>query len=236
MDSLHQFNWRPGIGDPDIGGWVTVVLYFVAVLSTWKTTRSISAPTERQLWRTISILFVGLGINKQLDLQTALTELGRIIAFQQGWYGERQSVQLWFIIGVCLTSILIATILIIWARKSPAPTWLALVGTATVLAFVLIRAASFHHIDRFIGERILGLKWNWVLEMTGIATVIVASELRRLVCSPSKSLVNSHADKFRRAGSGEDARTLALIRVLSASEAAQRKPKPAQGKQNTEGD
>jgi hypothetical protein len=43
----------------------------------------------------------------------------------------------------------------------------------------LIRAASFHHIDRFIGETILGLRWNWVLEMGGIGTVIVASEWRR---------------------------------------------------------
>jgi len=124
-------------------------------------------------------MFVGLGINKQLDLQTALTEFGRVLADNQGWYDKRQVVQLWFIIGVASACILMACILLVIARKSPAPTWLALIGTTTVLAFVLIRAASFHHIDRFIGGTILGLRWNWVLEMGGIITVIIASEWRR---------------------------------------------------------
>src|SRR4051794_39608792 len=114
---MHQFDWRPGIGDPTIGGWVTVLLYFLAVWSTWKTARSASASTETKFWYVISILFIGLGINKQLDLQTALTELGRVVASQQGWYGERRTVQVWFIAGVALTCILIAVVLLIRARK-----------------------------------------------------------------------------------------------------------------------
>jgi hypothetical protein len=183
---MHQFNWSPGIGDPTIGGWVTVVLYFSAVWSSWKTSNFVNTPSEGHLWRAISILFVALGINKQLDLQTALTELGRVFATEQGWYGERQTIQAWFIIGVALTCTFVAVTLPIWARKSPAPTWLAVIGMTTVLAFVLIRAASFHHIDKFIGNRILGLRWNWVLEMTGIAMVIFASEWRRLA-SPNYS-------------------------------------------------
>jgi hypothetical protein len=67
-------------------------------------------------------LFLALGINKQLDLQTALTELGRVLAYDQGWYEERQTVQVWFIVGVAITCITTAIILLIWARKSPAPT------------------------------------------------------------------------------------------------------------------
>jgi hypothetical protein len=181
---MHEFNWSPGIGDPTVGGWVTVVLYFLAVVSTWKTANIVRVKerfvtSEKYTWRAISSLFVALGINKQLDLQTALTEFGRVVADYQGWYNERQIVQVWFIMGVAVACILIACVLLAFARKSPAPTWLALVGTTTVLAFVLIRAASFHHIDRFIGETILGLRWNWVLEMGGISTVIVASEWRR---------------------------------------------------------
>jgi len=38
--------------------------------------------------------FLALGINKQLDLQTALTEAGRVLARYQGWYEQRQFVQL----------------------------------------------------------------------------------------------------------------------------------------------
>jgi hypothetical protein len=139
---MHQFNWSPGIGDPSLGGWVTVVLYFFAVWSAWKTANFVNTSSDGHLWRAISMLFIALGINKQLDLQTALTEFGRVVADHQGWYNERQIVQVWFIMGVAAACILIICVLLTFARKSPAPTWLALVGTTTILAFVLIRAAE----------------------------------------------------------------------------------------------
>jgi hypothetical protein len=81
---MYQFNWSPGIGDPTVGGWVTVVLYFVAVWSTWRTASLVARIGEGHTWRAISVMFIGLGINKQLDLQSALTELGGMIAFHQG--------------------------------------------------------------------------------------------------------------------------------------------------------
>ena len=68
---LIYFNWKPGIGDPTIGGWITVVLYLLAMISCWMTARS--GIKEQRIWTAISILFLGLGINKQLDLQSALT-------------------------------------------------------------------------------------------------------------------------------------------------------------------
>jgi hypothetical protein len=176
---MVEFNWRPGIGDPTIGGWVTVVLYFLAVWSSWKTASVIYEARERRLWLLIALMFIALGINKQLDLQTAFTEVGRIVAVNEGWYAERQIVQIWFIVGVAIICILIGLGLLLLAWDAPFAARAALVGTVIVLAFVLIRAASFHHIDRFIGERILGLKWNWVLEMGGISIVLLSSEWRR---------------------------------------------------------
>jgi len=69
--------------------------------------------------------------------------------------------------------------LIVWARRLSGPTLLALVGIALVIGYVLIRAASFHHIDRFIGRTLLGFRWNWIIEMGGITVVILASIWRR---------------------------------------------------------
>ena len=51
-----------------------------------------------------------------------------------------------------------AIALLLWTRSAPTPTRLALMGTTMVLGFVLIRAASFHHVDQFIGQTILGLR------------------------------------------------------------------------------
>ena len=125
------------------------------------------------------MLFLLLGINKQLDLQSALTEIGRMLAYSEGWYSKRQSVQVAFIGFVTLLCILATIILLISARHAPASTWLALLGTAFVFGFVLIRASSFHHMDRFIGTRVLGFRWNWVLEMGGISLTLIASIWRR---------------------------------------------------------
>ena len=175
---MHQFNWTPGIGDPSIGGWITVLLYFLAVVSCWRTARN-SKSTDQKIWYTISISFLALGINKQLDLQSALTELGRVLAFEEGWYRQRETVQQYFIAGVTLFCGWAVITLLVWARHSPLPTWLALTGTMFVTGYVLIRAASFHHIDRFIGTTVLGFRWNWLLEMGGISVVLVASWWRR---------------------------------------------------------
>ena len=175
---MHHFDWTPGIGDPTIGGWITVVLYFLAAISCWMTARH-NGVQDWKIWVAISILFLGLGINKQLDLQSALTELGRTLAFQYGWYEQRESVQIEFIIFVTTVCAVAVVAFIVGARRSGPAAWFAILGTTLVIGFVLIRAASFHHIDRFIGQKILGFRWNWILEMGGICVVLLASEWRR---------------------------------------------------------
>jgi len=175
-----HFSWRPGIGDPTFAGWFTVALYLVASLSCWATARKLTlASQERRTWSFISFLFLLLGINKQLDLQSALTDAGRVLAHLQGWYEQRQLAQLLFIVLVAIVCVAVIVILLIWAYKAPVPTRLALIGTAFVIGFVLIRAASFHHIDRFLGKSVLILHWNWILECSGISLALLGSLWRQ---------------------------------------------------------
>jgi hypothetical protein len=169
--------------DLTIIGWLTVVEYFVACISCWRLGRKIestddNALRERRIWLTISILLFALGITRLLDLQTALAEVGRSIAFSEGWYGRRRVFQLAFIAGVSLTCLVIARALLIWARKTPFTTWLGATAAILVIGYVLIRAASLHQVDVFIGEKILLFRWNWIFEMGGIALVILASMWR----------------------------------------------------------
>jgi hypothetical protein len=84
------------------------------------------------------------GINKQLDLQSALTETGRVLTHYQVWFEQRQLVQLAFIALVAIICLIAAIALLLWTRSAPTPTRLALIGTSMVLGFVLICAASFH--------------------------------------------------------------------------------------------
>jgi hypothetical protein len=173
------FKWRPGIGDPTLGGWVTVFCYFGAAVICWTVARllskrSLNQRVEAQTWKALMVLFGALGINKQLDLQTAFTELARVIARSVGGYNLRGELQKLFIVGVAVGCIAVSIVL--WRRvaDSPPATKLALLGTVAVFGYVLIRAASFHHIDRLIGQHFFGLPWNWILEIGGIVTVGVA--------------------------------------------------------------
>jgi len=185
---VTHFNWTPGIGDPTIGGWVTVALYLLASGSCWISAQKLGLEevprsNERRAWRAMSVLLLVLGIIKQLNLLTALTAAGRVLARNQGWYEQRQFVQLVFIAVAAMTCLIAAITLLLWARNSPIPTRIALMGTSMVLGFVLIRAVSFHQVDRFIGERVLSLRWNWILEMSGISLVLFASQWRQVADS-----------------------------------------------------
>ena len=135
------------------------------LLSLWISMLSLRNLSESQIWRTLVA-----------QRQQPGTSYARIRL--ESW--NRRSNNRWLAYRNSIFPHDGKLLALIWVRKSPAPTWLALLGTAAVLAFVLIRAASLHHIDRFIGQRILGLTWNWVLEMGGISLVLVASEWRRL--------------------------------------------------------
>ena len=169
----HTFNWSPGIGDPTFAGWATVVLYLVTswrcfVLARAQRRFRTTARLEYLAWLGLGVVFLALGINKQLDLQTALTELGRTLVSHVGWMEYKVPIQVAFIGVVVLICILASLALAVLFRGAHPAAWLALLGAILVAGFVAIRASSFHHMDQFIGSRFLMLRWNWILEMGGI--------------------------------------------------------------------
>jgi hypothetical protein len=145
---------------------------------------SIVSARERLAWRCFSALLFALGINKLLELQTTLTAAGRILAHYQGWFEQRRFVQLVFIALVALTCVSVIAALATLIRQAPSPTWLALMGMSLVFGYVMIRAGTFHHIDRFTGTGLLQLPW-WILEISGIFMVLLASVWRQLRPPPS---------------------------------------------------
>lgn len=175
--------WSPGIGDPTVGGWLTVILYFVAAWRAFRTRRwlAVRARSERRTWWILGVLLVALGINKQLDLQSALTEFGRMLATEQGWYERRGEVQRTFIVVIALLFGAGMVGLVLAMRRAPKPTRVAVGGLCLVFAFVVIRAASFHHVDYFLRSVWLGVRVNWVLEIAGILIILIAAIWRERV-------------------------------------------------------
>ena len=173
--------WSPGIGDPTFAGWLTVVLYFVAAAVCFLVGRNKGWALHRSetfLFRLLTLGLVGLGLNKQRDLQTAATELGRLLAVEGGWYAERHRVQKAFIVAVGLTALAIAAAAAVIGRRMPMATRVTIAGTLGLVAFVVIRASSFHHVDVLIRSSWFGVKANWVIEMGCILIVIAGASWR----------------------------------------------------------
>lgn len=164
-------NWSPRMGDPTLGGWLAVASYLLAgylCFITWRRLAPLgfeSAGREARGYFWLALMLMCLGLNKQLDLQTVLTELGRVWAHQQGWYEDRQRVQLAFMAMMAILGLTGGAVVTVYAWRLPLSTrcvWLAWMGLGV---FVVLRAASFHHMDRFIGDRALGVAWNHWLEL-----------------------------------------------------------------------
>ena len=177
MDWLATITWQPGIGDPTVMGWVTVLAYFSVAWFAFVNARisrnkpSIAAHREVLFWVGLTVLMVALGINKQLDLQSLMTDIGRIAAREYGWYARRHDVQILFI-GALATGALGFMLGLLWLlRNSLQRVSLAVVGLALLLAFVGIRASSFHGMDRLIGWEFVGIRMNWILELGALGLI-----------------------------------------------------------------
>jgi hypothetical protein len=184
---MTSFNGFLGIGHLSIVGWLTVILYFWAAIRCWIIVRalrwaaaSVEKAKELRCWRSMMAAFFALGVSKQFNLQAALSETGRAIARFQGWYGQRQSAQLAFVLVMAILSLIAAIVLVRWARNAPVSTWLALAASTMLIGYWVIRATSFHAFDRLVDDvRIGGIRLDSFLEIGGIAAVLVASYWRQ---------------------------------------------------------
>ncbi|PIE22420.1 MAG: hypothetical protein CSA62_12455 [Planctomycetota bacterium] len=175
--------WLERLGDSAPIDLVITFAYFACAWLGWRASRSedrSSTESVAQLLRWLAISLIALGINKQLDLQILLTQSGRWLAWHQGWYGERRSVQLAFLILVALAS----TGLLLWAllrlqphlQRGKGLRW-TLTGFALLIAFVMMRAASFHHLDRVLSWSPGVFALHKFLELG--ATILLAAGLWR---------------------------------------------------------
>ena len=116
-----------------------------------------------------------LCVNKQLDLQSLVTDIGRTLSRQQGWYEQRREIQRLFVVVVLAGSVAFSC----WSLWRFQEFWkghkLLAGGMLFLLTFIAVRAISFHHVDRIISTPVLGVRMNWVFELTGILLVSLAA-------------------------------------------------------------
>lgn len=173
FSATQDGRWHPGIGDPSIFGWITVVFYLIAVLvCAQKAVTLKNLGQGYRFWMCLAIFLLLLGINKQLDLQTWFTQTLRDSAHAHGWYEQRRIFQ-----GLFIFILAVVTLFSLMSiRRFLSDSWhrhkVAWVGIELLCAFILMRAASFHHMDLFINHHWLGVRFNVILEIGAILIII----------------------------------------------------------------
>ena len=205
--AMQDEHWHAGIGDPTIFGWVTVLAYLVAV---WRCVLNADESKQiggsYQFWLYLAAVLLFLGINKQLDLQSWLTDTARDAAKMHGWYDHRRPVQVIFI-GLLGFGMLITLFSL---RLFLANSWrhnkIAWIGIVLLCTFIVMRAASFSHFDILINHDILGIKINVILELGAIALIILGTYFNKKYVNPLIKNTANLKDTVEISHEGDDVR------------------------------
>lgn len=169
---------QPNVAAHDAGlaPWLAVIGYGVAALLAWRVGSRCDG-RERNFWWIAAGVLLALGINKQLDLQTELTATLRHIARSAGWYASRRQFQLLFLIGLAIGTVIGSSWLARLVQGLRTPVLITLTGLLALGGFVLMRAASFHHLDVLLGTRLPLGKAHLLIELAALAIVLTGAVL-----------------------------------------------------------
>ena len=182
--AMSGLGWQPSIGDPTFYGWFTVLGYLGAAWASWwvhraEATASADAKRRPLFWGLLAVTMLLLGVNKQFDLQTLVTVVGRKMARDQGWYVRRHEYQELFVISVAVAGFIGLTGCGWLIRHDLRRRWIALLGVSLLFVFIVLRASSFHHVDQLLFHRAVGSRQiNRLLELGGIAVVVWVRDVR----------------------------------------------------------
>lgn len=160
--------------DPSGLAWFIVAAYFAGAFAAFAASRS-ATTREARFWLGVSLLLALLGLNKELDLQSVLTEIGRDLTRAIGIYEQRRLLQALFLLllgGGAAYAILRLTRML---HRASSPAKTAAVGVAILFSFIFLRAASFHHIDDWVTVEVRGLRAGWWLELAGIVVIALSA-------------------------------------------------------------
>lgn len=170
--------WKPGIGDPSFMGWFTVFSYYlVASLCLLKMISRALLPGKKAwlFWAFMCLAMIVLGIIKQYNLLSAVTEIWRLIARHGGWMEQRWIFQvgamiLFFVISVIFSTFLYRRSLQFFSVQEK----IAAFGLVYLVLFVGLRAISLHQFGTVLGWEIWGVRINWIAELFGIYWICFA--------------------------------------------------------------
>jgi hypothetical protein len=172
-----------GFHDNDALDWIITLGYLLAAaacLYAWRLEaraahgRSSSTIIPR-FWLVLGILLGLLGINKQLNFQTLLGDVGRNAAEEQGWFEHRRTIQKLFVLCAGIVGLGLIGGLTWWIRRNWRRYLLGVIGLALAGLYAALRAATFNHMVHEPGGPRHHPLSQEILEVTAILLIFIAT-------------------------------------------------------------
>ncbi len=176
--------WIARSGDAYLSSLINTVLYAVAVGAAayrWQMLRRIKAPfAEQAFWLLVIFTLSVLGLNKQLDFQVLLVEIGRPIAMKGGWYESRRIIQAVFVFFLTGLASLFAVLTVFIIRRHWRDNVLTILGLLILCIYGISEAASQSHVSSSLhayGK--WGFRLSDMIEMSGILLILANALIHR---------------------------------------------------------
>ncbi|MEQ8212350.1 MAG: hypothetical protein ABRQ35_00440 [Smithellaceae bacterium] len=176
--------WLARSGDVCLSSLINTILYAVSIAAAayhWRMLQRFKKPAAEQgFWLLVIFILSIFGINKQLDFQVLLVEIGRPIALKSGWYESRRIVQAVFAFVLTGIAGLFAVMMLFLIRRHWRNNILALLGLLILCFYGIMEAISQSHVGCSLE---LYEQWSFrltdVIEMTGILFILANTLIRR---------------------------------------------------------
>jgi hypothetical protein len=144
--------------------------------------------TSVAFWLVLTLVMLTMGVSRMVDLGPLLTDHGRDIARDYGWYEDRRTLQRTAVEAVIIGGVVGALVAAAWLAFAAAPEHpLAAMAIVYLATFVAVRAISLHQVDQLLyNHPIEGVRVNALLELGGIAAVCLAAVVSLALRTPRR--------------------------------------------------
>jgi NADH:ubiquinone oxidoreductase subunit 3 (subunit A) len=168
-------SWSLGFGDPTLLGWATTAGYLISAVLAFVVMKKEEEGTKL-FWLLLSMFILTIGLNKQLDLQSAFLAGARCIAKAQGWYGSHYNIKysLFAILSI-LISISICFLFSFYKKNHQRGIGGATYGLIFVMIYIILRVAVAQSNSR-VEDEYTPLSQNiWIIELLGISLILFSA-------------------------------------------------------------
>src|SRR5579875_3396927 len=160
-------------------GWGMFALYALATLCSIRA-RMVSfrqqPPAQAaSLWTWLGIILAALGLNKVIDLQTRLIELGRRLASRETLSAHGAQWHLLFFVCILMFFGFFAAV-VYWRRQAlkilVGQFPLVLAGCLMIAVYILVRAIAIVRVEQMLGMNWDQIPFLWLLEAGGLLLII----------------------------------------------------------------